>query len=227
MSDSFLAVTDSRSAAIDSPLPVSPSFRLRVGIVGCGRVSEHHVRAMAPLIWRGQVVVSAVVDPDHERRRAILSLLDSEVGHPPRAIEASSLSDVLESVDECVDAVLVSVPHDLHENIAASALRAGVHVLLEKPLAPTLAGCDRLLAVVAESEDNGMLVVSEQSPHWPEVNLDGVAKVEASGTRSESDRSVFNFLPHTYPPTSSSRALALMSIDERCERCRVVNELIP
>ncbi|KAL1526974.1 hypothetical protein AB1Y20_015663 [Prymnesium parvum] len=168
MSETFLAEAGSRSAAIEAFRP-SPSFRLRVGIVGCGQVSEHHMRAMAPLIWRGRVVISALIDPNAERRRALFSLIASEVSHPPRPIEASDLSDILEAVDECLDAVLIAVPHDLHESVAASALRAGVHVLLEKPLAPTLAACDRLASVVDESVDNGLLVVSEQSAHWPEV----------------------------------------------------------
>src|SRR5271166_5392288 len=43
-----------------------------------------------------------------------------------------------------VDAVIAAVPCDLHESIGCETLRAGKHLYAEKPLALTLAGCDRL-----------------------------------------------------------------------------------
>ena len=55
------------------------------------------------------------------------------------------------SLDEALaagtfDAALIMVPHHLHEELAVAALGAGKHVLLEKPMAPTLEACDRILA---------------------------------------------------------------------------------
>ena len=44
-----------------------------------------------------------------------------------------------------IDAVDIVVPNDLHEQVGVAALEAGKDVLLEKPLAPTLAACDRLI----------------------------------------------------------------------------------
>jgi predicted dehydrogenase len=59
------------------------------------------------------------------------------------------------------------LPHQLHEAHAITALAAGKHVLLEKPMAPTLAACDRILAAAARAE--GTFMVAENAQYWPEV----------------------------------------------------------
>ena len=63
----------------------------------------------------------------------------------------------------------IMVPHDLHEPLAIEALRAGKHVLLEKPMAPTLEACDRIMAVAAEVDT--VFMVAENAQYWPEVLL--------------------------------------------------------
>jgi predicted dehydrogenase len=45
-----------------------------------------------------------------------------------------------------VDAVVIAVPTSAHEQVALAAIERGVHVLIEKPIAPTLAAADRILA---------------------------------------------------------------------------------
>jgi predicted dehydrogenase len=45
-----------------------------------------------------------------------------------------------------IDAAIVAVPHHLHADVAIDLLNAGVHVLVEKPLAPTAASCLRVIA---------------------------------------------------------------------------------
>lgn len=142
------------------------SATLRVGVVGCGQIVEHHVKAMLPHIRSGRIIVHVLVDPRAARINAIRMLLS--VDQEERPIEMSSLPELLAATPPPVDAVLIAVPHDLHEEVATLALRAGLHVLCEKPLAPTLAAC-RQLQSVASASGSGLLVVSEQSPHWPEV----------------------------------------------------------
>ncbi len=61
----------------------------------------------------------------------------------------SGWSDVLD--DERVQCVGVLLPHDLHEQYSIEALEAGKHVVCEKPLAPTLAECDRMLAAATRA----------------------------------------------------------------------------
>ncbi|MFH1566727.1 MAG: Gfo/Idh/MocA family oxidoreductase, partial [Gemmatimonadota bacterium] len=51
-----------------------------------------------------------------------------------------------------LDAVTVCLPHDAHEEVALSALAAGKHVLIEKPLAIDLPGAERIAAAAAASD---------------------------------------------------------------------------
>ena len=65
------------------------------------------------------------------------------------------------------DAAIIAVPHHLHEPIATEALNAGLHVMLEKPLAPTVDACDRILA--AANAAGTVFMVAENAQYWPEV----------------------------------------------------------
>ena len=65
------------------------------------------------------------------------------------------------------DAVLVMVPHRQHERLALDVLSAGKHLLLEKPMAPTVEACDRILAAAAGS--GTVFLVAENAQYWPEI----------------------------------------------------------
>ena len=67
--------------------------------------------------------------------------------------------------DDDFDAAILMVPHDLHEELALRCLRAGKHVLL---VAHTLESCMRLQT--ASEELSPILMVGENSVHWPEVH---------------------------------------------------------
>lgn len=65
------------------------------------------------------------------------------------------------------DAVVLMVPHHLHEPYAQACLRGNKHVLLEKPLAPNV---ESALHVLEEArKTRTVFMVGEQSPYWPEV----------------------------------------------------------
>ena len=105
---------------------------LRVGIVGCGQISEHHARSLQRLSHRCSIC--ALIDPREERRAAIRALL----GPSSCPIEASTLS-IASPLP--IDAVLIAVPHDLHEAVTSIALSMGLHVLLEKHATTTTQTC--------------------------------------------------------------------------------------
>jgi UDP-N-acetylglucosamine 3-dehydrogenase len=71
--------------------------------------------------------------------------------------------------DPAVDAVSITTHIDDHRDIAVDALRAGKHVLLEKPMAPTLEDCNRILEAARESE--GLFMVGHICRFDPRVAL--------------------------------------------------------
>jgi predicted dehydrogenase len=116
-----------------------PPEKLRIGVIGAGGrgVLARHWAASN----RAEVVAAA--DP----RPGGLAELAAACGR-----EVAGFSDyrkLLESAD--VQAVAVTSPDPLHEEHALAALSAGKHVYCEKPLAVTVAGCDRILEKVRAS----------------------------------------------------------------------------
>lgn len=126
--------------------------RIRVGIVGCGAVSErYHLPA---LLASPDVAVMALVDTAIERARALAT----------RAGAPLALSDYAELPGN-IDLALVAVPNAFHEQATVDLLRAGVHVLVEKPMARTSAECDRMLLAAAET--GAVLAVGHDFRHFP------------------------------------------------------------
>ena len=99
---------------------------LRVAIVGCGAIAVWHRTAISNLGGSAEIV--AAVDTDADRAASF----GAECGATP----FRSLEEAMAQVE--IDAVVLLVPHHLHEQLAIAALQSGVHVMLEKPLAPTV-----------------------------------------------------------------------------------------
>jgi len=135
------------------------SQTLRLALVGCGAISKLHrigIRDGAP-----RIEITAAVDVKRANAEAVASECGAEV--------FESLDSALES--RCFDAVDLMLPHQLHESAALRCLDAGVHVLLEKPMAPSIDACARILeAAGTAAERNGaVFMVAENSQYWPEV----------------------------------------------------------
>ena len=109
---------------------------LRVAIAGAGMISEFHLKAWARV---PDAKVIAVVDPDPARARARAA----QFGVPStyRDIEA------LFAAEE-VDALDVATPRETHTALVLAAAERGVAVLCQKPLAPTLAEAEALVATL-------------------------------------------------------------------------------
>ena len=113
---------------------------LRLGIVGCGWVAlDRHLPALAH-VREVTVVALADVDPDALARTAALA---------PAARRFSSAEALAD--DPTVEAVAVTVPPAAHVEVALAALARGKHVLVEKPLAPSLEEADVLVAAAEAS----------------------------------------------------------------------------
>ena len=116
-----------------SPLPVQ-----RIGIIGAGAAAHLHLHALRRL--PGLQVV-AIRDLDRRRAAALASAfgLAPGIADPDRFHESGPQS------------VHIVTPPDTHEALALEAMQRGAHVLVEKPAALTLAGCNRLLAAAARA----------------------------------------------------------------------------
>jgi myo-inositol 2-dehydrogenase / D-chiro-inositol 1-dehydrogenase len=110
---------------------------VRLGLIGIGNRGTALLRALLDL---PAVQVVGVCDPEPKHRLRGQGIVEKVQGRRPEAVEDPRR--LLERPD--VDAVIVAVPCDLHESIGCEILRAGKHLYAEKPLALTLAGCDRL-----------------------------------------------------------------------------------
>ncbi|WP_305783867.1 Gfo/Idh/MocA family protein [Symbioplanes lichenis] len=107
---------------------------IRAAVVGCGDVSVVHLRAIANL---PDVALAGVADPDPARTAAFDGPVFRDVDTLLRAVHP--------------DVVHVCTPHDQHVPVALAALEAGVAVLLEKPVAHTVAEADKLIAAARAS----------------------------------------------------------------------------
>ena len=118
-----------------APVSASPSPVLRVAVIGFGYWGPNLVRNFTTC---PSTQVVAVVDGD-ARRRAAVSVLYPWIPtfEDPAAVFA----------DPEVDAVVVATPIFSHHPLAMTALAAGKHVLVEKPLAPSVAQCEELAAL--------------------------------------------------------------------------------
>jgi predicted dehydrogenase len=109
--------------------------RLRVGLVGAGLIGQ---AAHARYLWddRARFDLVALADPSAAVRAA--------VGDRYGIGERFATIDGLLGLG--LDAVVVAVPDAFHADVTCRALAAGIHVLCEKPLALSLAECDRIAA---------------------------------------------------------------------------------
>ena len=103
---------------------------MKIAVIGAGHMGRYHAEKFAAL--RGTKLV-AVVDADGARAAALAEKLG-----------AKPLTDYRETFGE-VDAAVIAVPTDRHHAVARECLQQGLHLLIEKPIATTLAEADELI----------------------------------------------------------------------------------
>jgi myo-inositol 2-dehydrogenase/D-chiro-inositol 1-dehydrogenase len=112
---------------------------VRFGLIGYGAWGAHHARAIVEASG-AELVAIAVRSPEAHAAAA-----DAHPG-------VDLVADYRELITRAdVDVVDVVVPTDQHRAIGVDVLRAGKHLLLEKPMALDLAGCDELIAEAARA----------------------------------------------------------------------------
>jgi predicted dehydrogenase len=115
---------------------------LAVGVVGVGSLGYHHARILRDVPGAR---VAGIHDSDPERLAMVAGQLELKA--------FATLDDLLDEAD----ALVVAVPTTDHARVALAAIRRGVHVLIEKPIATTLAEADDILGRAGEA---GVLVAT-------------------------------------------------------------------
>jgi predicted dehydrogenase len=125
---------------------------LRIAVVGVGHLGRHHARILATLEG---VALVAVADINGARAAEVAA-----------ASGTRALTDFRDLLGK-VDAVTLAVPTELHREIALVFLAAGVHVLVEKPMARSLAEADDMIGAAAKA--GAILAVGQTERFNPAV----------------------------------------------------------
>ena len=105
------------------------SKRLRAGLVGLGMMGRHHARVLSSLT---DVELVAVCDP---------------MGDPHKAAgDRTVLKSVKELIDAGIDYAMIAAPTAFHEELALELAEAGVHTMVEKPLAIDTVSAEKITA---------------------------------------------------------------------------------
>lgn len=112
---------------------------MRFGLIGYGLWGRHHAAALAAAPGVTLAGIACAGEATAAAAAREFSGVPVHLGYP-----------ALLARDD-IDAVAVVVPNHLHAEVGVAALEAGKDVLLEKPMATTLEGCDRLLAAARRS----------------------------------------------------------------------------
>ncbi len=116
---------------------------LKIGIIGTGGIAGAHVAGYLRFPQECEIVALCDVAPGKAAaRRAELGLTSA------RTYER--VEDMLTA--EELDLVSITTPPSTHAELTIAALRAGVDVLVEKPMAPSLEECDAMIAAATEND---------------------------------------------------------------------------
>ena len=122
---------------------------LGIGIIGCGKIAQ--VRHIPEYAENPRTEIVGYYDCNRERAEQLAARYGGEVFSSPEELLACSL----------IDAVSICTTNSTHASLSIAALRAGKHVLCEKPMAVTLEECE-LMAQESRDAKRHLLVAHNQ-----------------------------------------------------------------
>jgi predicted dehydrogenase len=167
---------------------------LRIGLLGCGQIA----RAVHLPVLRGlpDARVAAIAESNDAALAAAAAMVP----------DASRFSDYQELIRSGgLDAVVICLPPHLHAPSAIAAFEAGLHVYLEKPLAPTASEGARVLEAWRRAGTVGMIGFNFRFHPQVERIRQRVRAGEVGTVLGV--RTVFSILPHEIPEWKRTRAL--------------------
>ena len=153
--------------------------RIKLGIIGCGRVSHAHREACENL--REEVVIEAIADINKKH------LVEFSRKYQIKKI-FSDYNDLLK--DKEIDAVIICLPYYLHKQVTIDALRSGKHVLVEKPMALNYIQAQKIVEI-AEKENRKLMI--GQSRRFCDAVMDMKKRIDKADI-GELFRMIINFL---------------------------------
>jgi predicted dehydrogenase len=151
---------------------------LRVGVIGAGVMGTNHARVLSEL---PQFDLVGIADPDlNHRERA------------EKLVGCASFADSDALLSQNLDCAVIAVPNIFHREIGEHCLKLGLHVLMEKPIAPTLEEAQALIDCAAANDRQ--LMVGHIERFNPAVST-AVRAVSESNVRSISITRVGPFPP--------------------------------
>jgi predicted dehydrogenase len=133
---------------------------MKVAVLGLGFMGATHVSA-----WQHVpgVTLAAVMSSDERKLTGDLTAIEGNLGNSGERLDFSNVRKhrTVEAAlaDPEVDAVDICLPTDLHALVAGAALRAGKHVLVEKPIALHYSEAE---AVIREAKNSGRILMAGQ-----------------------------------------------------------------
>ncbi len=119
--------------------PKSKIQNLKTAVIGVGSLGQHHARNHREIAQTGKTELVGVCDQNEETAREIA-----------REYSCASYTDWRDLIGK-VDSVSIATPTETHCEIACAFLDEGVHVLVEKPIARSLAEADKLIEAAEKS----------------------------------------------------------------------------
>ncbi|RZJ17439.1 MAG: Gfo/Idh/MocA family oxidoreductase [Brevundimonas sp.] len=116
---------------------------LKIGVAGVGVMGRNHARVLSDI---RDFDLAAVFDPDHATAEGVAALYD-----------AAPFVTADAFVDAGLDAAVVATPNRFHADLSVALLEKGVHVLVEKPIAATVADARRMIDA-ARANDRTLMV---------------------------------------------------------------------
>jgi len=141
---------------------------IKVGVVGYGGAFNMGRAHLGQMKQAGMTPV-AVAEIDKDR----LKIAEEEF---PGIETYTSVAEMLETSD--VNMIAIITPHNTHADLALQCLKAGRHVVCEKPLAITTDECD---AMIAEAKKQNVVLSTYHNRHWDGCILEAVDKIVGQG----------------------------------------------
>ncbi len=159
---------------------------IRVAIIGTGSIAESHIKAYLKFRDRCQIVAMVDIYPDKATEKV-----------EKYALDATVLDDYKALLADDVDLASICLPPFEHAPATVAMLNAGIHVLVEKPMAPSLEECDAMIAA-ARANQTVLSVVAQNRFRTPIMKLKQVLETGRMGKIVHAQVDSFWWRGHSY-----------------------------